>query len=130
MSQLRVRAIMRPDFPDLAPDMPIRRAVAQLIEARAAAAAVLGEDRRLCGILTQKDCFRPVLHASYYQEWKGRVADYMTASVVTIDAEDEVIGAAEMFLAHPHRVIPVLRGATLAGMLYRSDVLALLTRAG
>jgi CBS domain-containing protein len=121
---------MRPDFPALVPELPIRRAVAQLVEARAAAAPVLGGDRRLCGILTQKDCFRPVLHASYYQEWRGSVGDYMTSSVVTIDAEEEAIAAAEMFLAHPYRVIPVLSGATLAGMLYRSDLLALLTRAG
>ena len=36
---------------------------AALAEARAAAAPVIGDDGDLVGILAQKDCFRPALHA-------------------------------------------------------------------
>ncbi len=130
MSRIHVRSLMRTGFVSLAPQDPIRRAVAALAAGRAAAAPVLTEDGRLAGILTQKDCFRPALHASYYREWTGCVADHMSAEVVTIDAEDDVMQAAELFLSVPHRVVPVVRGAQLAGLLHRSDVLAALTEAG
>lgn len=130
MTAYRIGAIMRRESPALAPDTPIRQAVAQMVEARAAAAAVLAADGRLAGILTQKDCFRPALHASYYQEWSGTVADHMSTEVVTVDAGDDVIRVAEMFMSFPHRVFPVLEEGQLAGMLYRSDVLALLIRIG
>lgn len=130
MTTYRVDAIMRRDVPHLTPGTPIRRAVAVLVEARTAAAAVIGDDGRLAGILTQKDCFRPALHASYYQEWKGCVADHMSREVVSVGAEDDVMRVAEMFLTYPHRVFPVQKGATVGGLLHRSDVLALLTRIG
>ncbi|SIN77078.1 CBS domain-containing protein [Vannielia litorea] len=130
MAQFPVASILRADGPTLTAPMPIRQAVALLVEARAAAAPVLRDDGKLAGILSQKDCFGPALHASYHQEWAGRVADYMSERVVTLDAGDDVVRAAEMFLAHPHRVFPVLEEGRLAGMLYRSDVLALLARIG
>ena len=130
MTEYRIRAIMRSDAPTLAPDTPIRRAVALLVETGSAAAAVCADDGALVGILTQKDCFRPALHASYYQEWTGQVADHMTRAVVTVAADDEVIRVAEMFMTSPHRIFPVKDGSAVAGLVHRSDVLALLTRIG
>ncbi|MCK8484219.1 CBS domain-containing protein [Aliiroseovarius sp. S2029] len=130
MSTHRIASIMRRDSPTLTPDMPIRRAVATLLEAKAAAAPVLGDDGRMIGILTQKDCFRPALHASYHQEWSGQVADQMSRDVVSVQASDDVIRVAEMFLSHPHRVFPVVDGAALVGIVHRSDVLSLLLREG
>lgn len=130
MTEYRIGAITRTDGPALAPDTPIRNAVAVLVETRAAAAVVTDTDGRLVGFLTQKDCFRPALQASYYQEWKGQVADYMTHEVITVDVNDEVIRVAEMFLTYPHRVFPVQDGSAVVGVVHRSDVLALLSRIG
>ena len=130
MTEYRIGSIMRTDIPTLAADTPIRRAVAVLVDAKAAAAPVLDDAGNLIGILTQKDCFEPVLHASYHREWKGQVADHMSRNVVTVDIDDEVIRVAEMFVRQPHRVFPVLDGRSLAGLLHRSEVLALLTRLG
>jgi len=130
VSEFKVGSIMRKDALILAPDTSIRRAVALLVEARSAAAAVVGDDGRLVGILTQKDCFRPALRASYYQEWKGSVADHMTGDVVKVDVEDDVIHVAEMFSTYPHRVFPVQERTTFAGIVHRSDVLAFLTHIG
>ena len=94
MSTHRVASIMRSDVPMLAPDTPIRHAITVLLDARAAAAPVIGVDGGLVGILTQKDCFRPALHASYHQEWTGRVADQMSADVISVDASDDMIRVA------------------------------------
>lgn len=129
MTEERIASIMRPDFPAIAPNTPIRRAAALLVEARTAAAPVIDDDR-LVGILTQKDCFRSALHASYYREWKGCVAEHMTPEVVSVDAQDELIKVAEMFLSHPHRVFPVADGDRIVGLVHRSDVLTRLIRLG
>ena len=130
MIEHRIASIMRRDFLTLAPDTPIRQAISVLLDAREAAAAVLGEDGQLVGILTQKDCFRHALHASYYQEWTGRVVDQMSTNIVTVDASDDVIRTAEMFLSSPHRVFPVIEGTQVVGMAHRSDVLSLLLQVG
>jgi CBS domain-containing protein len=130
MTAYSVREIVRRDTPFLSSETPIRRAAAILVDAKVAAAPVVGDDGELIGILSQRDCFRPALQASYHREWTGRVADHMSRDVVTIDIEDEVIGAAEMFLSHPHRVLPVLKAGQVVGLLHRSDVLALLIQLG
>lgn len=130
MTEERIASIMRSDFPALGPTMPIRRAVALLVDSRAAAAPVVDDDGRMVGILTQKDCFRPVLQASYYREWSGSVADHMSREVISVNAQDELIRVAELFLRLPHRVFPVRDGARIAGLIHRSDILARLIRLG
>ncbi len=128
MTEELIASIMVREFPDLAPDTPMRRAAALLVETRAAAAPVVGEDGHLLGILTQKDCFRAALHASYYREWKGCVADHMTREVIVVDLKDELVRVAEMFVSHPYRVFPVSDGTKIVGLVDRSDVLARLIR--
>ncbi|SNT73833.1 CBS domain-containing protein [Paracoccus seriniphilus] len=125
-----LQALVRRDMPRLTPDMPIRRAVAILLEQRSAAAPVVDDSGALRGILSQKDCFRPSLNASYYQEWKGTVADFMSADVATLPASLDVIAAAEAFLSQPYRSFPVLDGEQLIGMVRRSDVLKRLVELG
>ncbi|TNB49899.1 CBS domain-containing protein [Martelella lutilitoris] len=123
-----IAEITKTDALTVTPDMPIRRAVALLVESRAAAAPVVDEGGALCGILTQKDCFNPALQASYYQEWKGTVGDYMSRNVVSLPASTDLVAAAEAFISHPHRVFPVTDGNRLVGLLRRSDVLSALVR--
>lgn len=125
-----VAALMRADCPMLTADMPIRRAVALLAEGGFAAAPVVDDSGALTGILTQKDCFRPALHASYHQEWSGTVADHMTHGAVTLTATDDLMLAATAFADHPHRVFPVVEDGRPVGMLDRSEVLAALVRLG
>lgn len=130
MTAYRVSSIVRRDSPVLSPDTPIRRAAAVLVDANAAAAPIIDDDGNLIGILSQKDCFGPALHASYHREWSGVVRDHMSEDVIALDLEEEVIRAAEMFLREPHRVFPVLESDRVVGLLYRSDVLRQLMRLG
>ena len=130
MTAFLVCEIMRKDIPLLTAQTPIRRAAAILVDTRCAAAPVVGDDGGLIGILSQKDCFRSALHASYHHEWKGNVAEQMTRSVFTVDIEEEIIRTAEMFLTHPYRAFPVLQSGHVEGLLRRSDVLEFLIRHG
>jgi CBS domain-containing protein len=130
MSGATVEEIMRKDYPELTPAMPIRTAVARLVESAFSALPVVEDDGAIVGILSQKDCFRPALHASYYQEWTGCVADHMSTSAVTIERNEDAFFAAEMFLSHSFRILPVMDGRRSIGVLIRSDVLAYLARNG
>lgn len=125
---IRIESLMQTDFPVLSPAMPMRRAVSVLIDAKAAAAPVVDESGSLVGILTQKDCFRTALHASYYDEWTGTVAERMSREVLTLDAATDLVSAAETFAEIAHRVLPVMNGGHLVGLLPRSLVLGALVR--
>lgn len=130
MTEEALHALLQSDAPTLAPEMPIRRAVALLVQHNLPAAAVLDDSGALRGILSQKDCFRPALNASYYQEWKGTVAAYMTPNPSCLAASDDIITAAEAFQNHPYRVFPVLDGERFLGLLTRSAVLKRLVELG
>lgn len=130
MSKVLIATIMRTDFPTVRPETPIRRVAARLVETRHAAAPVLQDDGQMVGLITQKDCFRSVLHASYYREWTSTASDHMSQTVVQVAASDDLIKVAEMFLAYPHRVFPVCDNSEVVGIVRRSDVLAELVRLG
>ena len=119
-----VEHVMRTDFRRLSPSMPIREAVAIFARQHISAAPVVEEDGSLAGILTEKDCFRPMLNASYYQQWDGCVADFMSREVRSLQVALDLVSAAEEFLARSHRVYPVLREEAVIGVLHRSDLFA------
>lgn len=123
-SRATIAQVMRTDFPRLSSAMPIREAVALLAGEKASAAPVIDDRAGLVGILTQKDCFRPMLNASYYQQWSGSVADYMSGGVRTLPDDLDLVSAAEEFLTRSHRVYPVMRDSEVVGVLHRSDLLA------
>ncbi|WP_198174228.1 CBS domain-containing protein [Mesorhizobium xinjiangense] len=62
------------------------------------------------------------LNANYHQEWGGSVTDYMTSPVETLEADIELIQAAEHFLSS-HWRFPVTSDGRLAGQISRADVL-------
>ena len=119
-----IEHVMQADFPRLSPSMPIREAVATFAVKRVSAAPVIDADGSLAGILTEKDCFRPMLNASYYQQWDGSVSDFMTRDVRALPVDLDLVSAAEEFLARSHRVYPVLRDGEIVGLLHRSDLFA------
>lgn len=126
----QIATIMRTDFLTLDTGMPIRQAAGLLHSTGQEGAPVLDASGVLVGILTQKDCFRPAVQASYYQQWRGTVGDQMSSTVKTIEAETDIVAAAEMFMSEPHRAFPVLQAGQLVGMLRREDVLGRLLELG
>ncbi|MEP3435755.1 MAG: CBS domain-containing protein [Hoeflea sp.] len=114
----------------LRPETQIRRAAAQLADTGTASAPVTDDTGSLLGILTQKDCFRPALLASYYREWNGCVGDVMSATPATLDLGTDMVSAAEAFLELPFRSFPILDKDRLVGMLHRETVFRALIKAG
>ena len=124
MTEERIDSVMKKDVIRFSPDMAIRDAVAELVNRKAQLGSVLDDTGALIGILTQKDCFRSALNASYYRQWRGAVKDYMTTEIETLDASTDFVTAAETFLNKPFRAYPVLRDGELVGVLRRTDLLA------
>lgn len=120
---LTVARYMKAEVVTLTPDLEINHAVALLLDKAISGAPVLDQSRTLVGILTKKDCFKAALNASYYQQWGGVVSDYMSRDVETLDAELDIIDAAQRFLDSPYRRFPVMREGTMVGLLSRTDLL-------
>jgi CBS domain-containing protein len=105
------------------PDTDILAAINQLIDKRISGAPVVDRQGNLVGVLSEKDCLRVALHASYHGESAGTVADYMHREVKTVDAEANIADVAAMFLMDDYRRYPVISDNRLVGQISRRDVL-------
>ena len=85
--------------------------------------AVTDEDGALIGILTEKDCMRVVLNATYHSEYGGTVADYMKTDIEVMEPDDSIVDAAQRFLDKRYHRYPVLDNNTLVGQISRRDVM-------
>ena len=107
----------------LSPETDIHRAMKILLKNRISGAPVLDEHGNLVGILSKKDCLKVAFNASYHKEWGGRVSEYMSRDVKTVDAGTDIVEVAEIFLKGPYRRFPVLSNDRLVGQISRHDVL-------
>lgn len=119
----RVRNYMATDLVTLRPEMEVLHAMDLLLEKRISGAPVVGPAGELEGVLSKKDCLRAALSAAYYQEWGSPVSDYMSRKVETLEADMDLVTAAERFLASSYRRFPVLEEGRLVGQISRADVL-------
>mgnify|MGYP001234840230 CR=1 FL=1 len=123
MMRPKIRDYMATDLITLPPEMEINRAMKILLDERISGAPVVDDKGVLVGVLSKKDCFKAALNASYHQEWGGAVSDYMTSPVETLDANLDIVEAAERFLKSHYRRFPVLQEGRLAGQISRADLL-------
>lgn len=123
----KIADYMAKDLIVLRPEMEINGAMAILLDKRISGAPVVDAKGQLIGVLSKKDCLRAAINSNYYQEWGGSVADYMTTDVQTLEADMQLVEAAERFLASHFRRFPVLDNGRLAGQISRADVLRGLT---
>lgn len=120
---VKVRAYMAAHLVTLAPDMEILRAIHMLVENRISGAPVVDERGNLVGILSEQDCMRIALDSSYHGHYGGHVADFMSRTVHTVDADASVLELAQRFIDAPYRRYPVVHDNRLVGQISRRDVL-------
>ncbi|MGI9508581.1 MAG: CBS domain-containing protein [Geminicoccaceae bacterium] len=91
------------------------------------AAPVLDDQGTLIGILSDRDCIRGVLQATYHSEFAGLVGEFMSDQVETVGPDEGLIDATRQLVELPHRLYPVLAGGDLVGVISRRDIIVALT---
>ena len=104
-------------------DMDVLEAVRTLIDKRISGAPVLDQLGNLVGMLTERDCLKVALDASYYRESGGKVESFMTTDVISVNAETPAVEIAQRFANSHLRRLPVTEGGRLIGIISRRDVL-------
>lgn len=104
-------------------DMDVLQAIRLLLQKQVTGAPVVDKVGNLIGMLTEKDCMQVALNAGYYEQWGGPVSDFMHTGVVTVDADTNIVGVAELLSECEHRTCPVLYENRLVGQITRRDIL-------
>jgi len=118
-----VSEIMATQLVIFSPETNIHKAIKMLLEKRLSGAPIVDDAGELVGVLSKKDCLKVVFSTGYHQDRGGMVREYMSPDVTTIDADTDLVSAAEFFLNSNFRRFPVLREGRLVGQISRCDVL-------
>lgn len=123
LKSVKVRDYMTSDLVTLTSDMDLFRAIDRLLIHQISGAPVLDEHGHLIGLLSEGDCLKGILAGSYFEEVGGTVASVMTVVVETIDADADIVKAAEHFIRMRRRRLPVVDEGRLVGQISRRDIL-------
>lgn len=107
------------------PDQTIQEVIDIIINKGISGAPVLDKDRKLVGIISEKDCLRIIVDQAYHNlpTSDRKVSDYMTAKVKTLSPNSDVVEAANEFLNSPIRRLPIVEDGKLIGQVSRRDIL-------
>jgi len=122
-NSLLVKDYMASAMITLKPSVDILEAAQTLQEYRLSGAAVVDDNNRLIGFLSEKDCLHTVLSAVYNQDYGDLVSDRMTKDIWSVHPTDSITDVAERFLKDGVRMYPVLDKNVLVGILSRQSIL-------
>ena len=118
---------MARDLISFRPEDDIHYAIKVLVDKRISGAPVVDANENLVGVLSKKDCLQVIYSTSYHQDWGGRVQDYLSADVHTIESGTDVIAAADLFVKSSFRRFPIMSSGRLIGQISRHDILRALS---
>lgn len=110
LRSVRVRDYMLTHPVTVKPESDIYQAIHQILVNKISGVTVVDDDNRPVGILSELDCLRAILWATYHEEEVGShpVSDHMTTTVETVFVDDDIIDVAQSMLEHKRRRRPVV----------------------
>ncbi len=123
LAKITVADYMSKRLVTLAKDTDVIDAVKKLLDHKITSAPVVDQRGHLLGMFSEKDVMSIVLETVYNQSMSGKVGDYMTTEVISVDADSSIVDLAEKFLQSSVRSYPVFQDNDLVGIVSRTDVL-------
>ena len=127
LAKITVADYMTKRMVTLKEDFDVVEAIRILLDHKITCAPVINEQGRLLGMFSEKDSMKVVLESAYNQGVVGRVGEFMTRDIMSVDANSSILDLAEKFQASTVRSFPVFDGSDLVGVVSRTDVLKALT---
>ena len=131
MNKPTAKQYMTTDLITLEKDMNVYYAIGILLNNNISGAPVIDRNKKLIGILSEKDCLEVFAESSQtdialpsaISLGRGTVEQFMTKSISTIKADDDLYSVVDIFLKNNFRRLPVLQDEKLVGQISRRDIL-------
>jgi CBS domain-containing protein len=123
LAKITVADYMSKRLVTLAKDTDVIDAVKKLLDHKITSAPVVDQRGHLLGIFSEKDVMNIVLETVYNQSMSGKVGDYMSTEVISVDADSSIVDLAAKFQKSSVRTFPVFHDNDLVGIVSRTDVL-------
>jgi CBS domain-containing protein len=123
LSKITVADYMTKRLVSLSKQTNVFDAIKKLLENKITCAPVIDEEGKLIGMFSEKDGMRVVLASVYDQGMSGKVGDFMSTEIISVDANSSIVNLAETFQNSAVRSFPVFDHAKMVGIISRTDVL-------
>lgn len=131
--QLTVRDVMSDQPRTIAPDAPLKEAARTLVRTGLGALPVVDEDRRVIGMVSEREVIRHLLSVQAFHGADTRalapaasasrtVRDVMTRQVLCVAPEQPIAEVASLMSNKDVDRVPVVREGRLVGFLTRGDI--------
>ncbi len=130
--RLTVRDVMTPRVYRVSPDAPVREALQLISQHRLRAVPVVGEEREVLGMVTDRDLLRHLL-PGVARSGEGpdasaatretRVREIMSRSVICVSEDQALAEVASIMVSKDLERLPVTSEGKLTGFLTRGDIL-------
>ncbi|MEE8057255.1 MAG: CBS domain-containing protein [Pseudomonadales bacterium] len=101
----------------ISPQSNLLEAVQLILLHKISGVCVVDEKKQLLGILSELDCLRGILGATYNQSGVGQVSEYMTTEIDVATLGEDIINVANEMMAKQQRRRPVVEGGKLIGQI-------------
>lgn len=124
LKKITVKDYMAANLVTFVPDMDIHDAINELVCNKISGATVVDKHGNLVGILSERDCMKVALNAAYHGEMGGKVEEFMSRDVQSVQADMSIVELAKLFYTNRLRRYVVLDEENrLVGQISRRDVL-------
>lgn len=118
LQSVNLRDYMLPNPVKVKPDDSVLDAMRVIIDNKISGVCVVDADGNLVGILSELDCLRAALGATYNNTGVGLVRDNMTGDNLLVAHPDEnILDVAQDMLLKKHRRRPVVENGRLIGQI-------------
>lgn len=129
LKSVSLRDYILPNPVKVKPDDNVQDAMRVIIDNKVSGVCVVDIDGNLVGILSELDCLRAVLAATYNQTGFGLVRDHMASdNLVVAHPDEDIVNVAQDMLVKNKRRRPVVENGRLIGQITCRQLLTAVQR--
>ncbi len=130
VSPLQVRNYMSTRFATISEGQDISEAITLFTNKNLFGAAVLDNLGNMVGILSVTDCIGEAIREGFDAGSHRKVSVLMSKDVRTVDADDNILDVAKLFMDGHYRRYPVMEDNRVVGVITRLEVLKGISKIG
>ena len=120
-SEYKIKDFMKRELVRVTPDTSVRK-VAEVMAKKHVSSAIVCENKKLLGIITEKDLARKIV-AKGLDADKALAKDIMTTNLVTVEPETSLYDAMLKLNKKKLTHLPVVKGKEIIGIITSMDIL-------
>ncbi len=120
----QVRDFMQKHYPHIEVGTPLTQTVEMLREFNITGAPVVDHKNHLKGFVSEVDCIRMLISASYFCDSTHKVEDVMNHTALSVSPDMGLIDLAQLMIGQKPKIYPVVEENRVVGVVGRSDVMA------